>query len=196
MLNELQYVGCSVRAVQVHVALCVIDKSLIARWFEILPCVNEVLDHADIRSCLDVKITGVEETADVQPRDQLQRLVLRIGGGALPVQIEVVGIGRCLPVSLLEGFTVPHPVGLVHVHVIHMYRNPYIAGGIGNLVVYILFNDKVIGDAVAVTDIVNTGGVDRGKIELHIVVLEIIAPGSDLTGEYLCRITIVANLVD
>ena len=65
MLNELQYVRSTVRTVQVHVALCVIDKSLITRRLEIFPCVNEVLDHADIRSCLDVKITGVKEASYV-----------------------------------------------------------------------------------------------------------------------------------
>jgi hypothetical protein len=52
---------------------------------------------------------------------------------ALCVDIEVIGVWRSLEISFLKWLAVPHPVSLVYEHVIHMYWNPHVAGGVGDL---------------------------------------------------------------
>ena len=56
------------------------DEGLVALGLEQLPCADEVLYHTDIGTCLDVEIASIEETADVQPWDELIGLVLRVDG--------------------------------------------------------------------------------------------------------------------
>src|SRR5690606_28646913 len=91
--------------------------------------------------------------------------------------------------------TIPHPVSLVNEHVIHVYRDPYIGCGIGNPVVNALLNQEVISPEFTILDVVYTRGCDCRKIEFHIVVLEIVAPGGDFTTEYFYSTSVFANLI-
>ena len=96
------------------------------------------------------------KTADVQSGDQFQRFVRGIGGRALAVEVKVIGVGRSLEIPFLKGFTMPHPVSLIDGHVIHMNGDPDIAGGIGDLIVDVVFDDKVVCFNIAILNIVNT----------------------------------------
>jgi len=100
------------------------------------------------------------------------------------MQVKVVSVWRSLEITFSERLAMPDPVCLVYEHMIHVYRNPYIGRGIGNPVVNALLNQEVICPVLPILNIVNTRGRDRRKIEFHIVVLEIVTPGSDIAAEY------------
>lgn len=65
MLDKLQNVWYPIRTVKVNISLLLINKGLIAHWFEIFPCLDKVLYHANVRFCLYIKISGIKETADI-----------------------------------------------------------------------------------------------------------------------------------
>ena len=93
MLDELQDIGHTVGTVELNITLLLTDKRLVALRLKNFPCADEVLHHVDVRACLDVEVTGIEESADVQAGNQFIRFVLRIGVRALTVQVEVVALG-------------------------------------------------------------------------------------------------------
>ena len=95
MLYELQDVGSAVRTVQIDVTLLLTDEGLITQGFEEFPGTDKVLYHTDVRTRLDVEITGIEEAADIQSWDEFVRLVFRISSRPLAVQVEMVAL-RCL----------------------------------------------------------------------------------------------------
>ena len=90
MLDELQNIGFAVRTVQVDIALLLTHKGFIALWLEQFPGTDEVLHHIDVRTRLDVKVTCIKETTDIQSWNQFIRLVLGIRGRTLSVQVEVI----------------------------------------------------------------------------------------------------------
>ena len=85
MLNELEYIRFTIRSVQVNIALLLTHEGLVALRLEQFPCTDEVLYHIDIRTRLDVKVTCIKETTDIQSRNQFIRLVLGIRGLTLSV---------------------------------------------------------------------------------------------------------------
>ncbi len=152
--------------------------------------------HADVRPRFNVKVSCVKESANVQSGDRFQCFVRGVGCGALPVKVKVIRVWRGLQVPILERFPVPYPVCLVDVHMVHMYGDPDVAGGIGDLVVYVLFYDEIVCFTVPVPDVVYAGCVDRGEIEFHVMVFVIIAPGFDLPAEHFGFVPIVFNFVN
>ena len=154
MLNELEYVRNAVRTVQVHIAGILVHESLVPERLEEIPGPHEILNHADVRTGLDVEVTSVEITAHIQARNQLQSLVLGIGLGTLPVKVEMVGRRRSLEITLLERLTVPYPVSLIHEHMVHMDRNPHVGGGVGYLVIDAGIDDEILCPFVAILDVV------------------------------------------
>jgi hypothetical protein len=77
----------------------------------------------------------------------------------LVMEVEMIGVWRSLEITFLKRFAVPHPVSLLYEHVIHMYWDPYIAGGVGDLIVNVIVYYKVICFKVAILNIVYTGSV-------------------------------------
>jgi hypothetical protein len=61
VLDKLQHVRRSIRTMQIDITLFLIHKSLIAHRFEVLPCVNKILHHTDVRSRFDIKIARIEK---------------------------------------------------------------------------------------------------------------------------------------
>ncbi len=55
------------------------------------------------------------------------------------MHVEMIGGCRSLEITILKRLAVPYPVSLVYEHVIHMYRDPYITGGVGDLIVNVIF---------------------------------------------------------
>ena len=134
VLDELQDVGHTVGTMEVHIALLLADEGLVALGLEEFPGADEVLHHVDVRACLDIEVTGIEESANVQSGDEFIGFVLRIRRGPLAVQVEVVALRR-LQIPLLEGLAVPRAVTLVHIHVVHVDGHPDVGCGVGDLVV-------------------------------------------------------------
>ncbi len=89
----------------------------------------------------------------------------------------------------------PHPVTLAHEHVVHVYGNPDIAGGIGNLVVNGIIDDEIVGFQVTILDIVYSRGVDWGKVKFHIVILVIITPRANWAAEHLGSLALFVDLI-
>ena len=160
---------------QIHVTLLLRDEGLIALGTEELPGADKVLHNVDVGARLDIEVTGIEESADVQAGDEFQRLVFRIGGRPLTVQVEVIALWG-LQIALLERLTVPGAIALGHIHVIHVDRHPDVSGGIGDLVVDMGVDEKVICFGVSVLDIIDARFLDSREIEFHIVIFEIRSP--------------------
>ena len=70
------------------------------------------------------------------------------------MHVEVVA-WRSLQVALLERFTVPYTIALIHRHVVHVNRNPDISGGIRYLVIYVVVNQEIVGLDISVLNIIN-----------------------------------------
>ena len=155
MLNELQDIGHAVGTMQVNVTLLLAHEGLITHRLEELPRTDEVLNHTDVRTSLDVEVACIEETADVQTWDELIGLVFRVGGRALSVQVEVIAL-RCLQIPLLEGLTMPGAIALSDIHVIHVDRYPHVGSGIGNLIIDMFVDQEVIGLCVTILDVIHT----------------------------------------
>jgi hypothetical protein len=54
------------------------------------------------------------------------------------MEVEVIGVWWSLEITFLKRLAMPHPVSFVYEHVIHMYWNPYIAGGVGDFIVNVI----------------------------------------------------------
>ena len=76
------------------------------------------------------------------------------------MEVEVICVWRSLEITFLKRLAVPHPVSLVYEHVIHMYWDPNIAGGVSDLIVNLTFYYKVVCSNVAILNIIYTGGVN------------------------------------
>ena len=185
VLHELEDIGLAVRTVEVDVALVLVHEGLVAHSVEFLPDVDEVLDNADVGTGLDVEVTGIEEAAYIEAGDEFEGLVFGVGGGTLPVEVEVVGGGGSLEITLLEGFAVPDAVAFVDRDVVHMDRDPDVAGGICHPVIYGAVDNEVAGLVVAVLDVVDAGLADGSEVELEVLVLVVVAPEFGLAGECL-----------
>ena len=111
------------------------------------------------------------------------------------MQVEVVGAGRSLEIALLERLAVPYAVCLVDIHVVHVDRDPHVAGGVGDLVVDAVVDDEVVRMHVAVLDEVYAGLGHVGEVELHIVVLVVGAPLDHLAGIYLGGAAVIVDPV-
>ena len=192
MLNKLQDIRRAVRTVQIDISLLLRDEGLVALRFEELPCTDEVLHHVDVRAGLDVEVTGIEETTDIQTGNELIGLVLGVCARSLTVQVEMVTL-RCLQVALLKRFSVPGTIALVHIHMIHMNRYPYVGGGIGDLVVHMPIDEEIVGTRFAVLDIVDSRLTDGREIKLHIIIFEIGSPRLDGTLKGLLCHTVGTN---
>src|SRR5690554_5633294 len=106
----------------------------------------------------------------------------------------MVGIGRRLTVSFFKWLTMPNPVSLLHIHVIHVNGNPYIACGIGNVIVNTVTNNKIISFKVAILDIVYTRHIHRREIKLYIVVFEVIDPSLNAVSINLTGLSLLVHL--
>ena len=105
----------------------------------------------------------------------------------------MVGVGRSLQVALLEGLPVPDPVGLVDRHMVHVDRDPDIAGRVRDAVVDIVPDDEVVGLDVTVGQVIHARFLHGREIEAGITVLEIIAPDLDGTGEHALGTAVLAD---
>ena len=156
VLNKLQDIGHAIRTVEFHISLLLTDEGLIALGVEKFPRADEILHHIDIRPCLDIEVTGIEESTDVQTGNQFEGLVFRFSIRTLTVQIEVITL-RGLEIAFLERFTMPGAIALSDIHVIHVNRHPYISRGISDLIVDMGIDEEVIGLRIAILDEIDTG---------------------------------------
>ena len=186
MLDELQDVGDAIRTVQVDITLLLADESFVALGFEELPGTDEVLHYRDIRTGLDVKIAGIEESADIQPGDKFEGVVFGVGSGTLAMQVEVIALGS-LQVALLEGFAMPGAIALSDVHMVHVDRYPYIGGCIGDLIVDMSIDEEIVGLRITVLDEIDTRGIHLREVELHVIIFIIGSPHLYLALEGLLR---------
>ena len=83
MLDILEDVRLSVRTVEVDISLLLVNEGLVTHRLEVLPDGYKALYHTDVGTSLDVEVTCIEETADVEARDELERLERSIGGRTL-----------------------------------------------------------------------------------------------------------------
>jgi hypothetical protein len=111
------------------------------------------------------------------------------------MKVEVIAVWWSLPIAFLERLAMPYPVSLVYEHMIHMYRDPYIAGSVGDLIVNVFFYYKVICFKGTILNIIYTRGINSRKIEFYIVVFIIVSPGYYFATEYLGGIAVVAYLI-
>ena len=177
---------------QIHIALLLTDERLVALRLEEFPGADEVLHHTDVRTRLDIEVAGIKETADIQTGNEFVGLVLRVGLCSLTVQVEVVAF-RCLQIALLERFTVPSAVALVHVHVVHVDRHPHIGGGIGDLVIDMLVDEEVVCLGIAVLDKVDTPLLHGCEVEFHIIIFKVRSPRLDAALKGLRRRTVCVD---
>ena len=82
---------------------------------------------------------------------------------------------RSLNITLFERFAVPNSVTLVNGDVVHVNRNPHIAGGIGDFVVNVVVDNKVVALSITILNVIDTGSVNLREIKLYIIILEICA---------------------
>ena len=85
MLNILQDVGHTIGSMQIHVALLFAYEGLVAVAGELFPDAHEVLHNVDVRTCFDIKVTGIKVSAHVESWNELEGLVFGIGG--LPLRM-------------------------------------------------------------------------------------------------------------
>ena len=78
MLNELQDIGHSVGTMQINVTLFLAHEGLVTQRLEELPSTDEVLNHTDVRTCLDIEVACIKEATDIQTRNQFIRFIFRI----------------------------------------------------------------------------------------------------------------------
>ena len=84
--------------------------------------------------------------------------------------------GRCLQIPFLKRFTMLGTIALVHIHVIHVDRYPHIRRSIGNLIIDMLVDEEIISLCITILDIIDSGLLDGGEIELHILIFKIRTP--------------------
>ena len=185
VFDVLEDIRDAVRAVQVHIPLALADEGHVTHRTETLPDGDEVLDHGDVGGSLDVEVARIEVAAHIEARDEFKGLVLGVGRRALPVQVEMVRARRGLEISFLERLPVPYAIGLVDRDVVHVYRDPHIARGVGDLVIDTVPDDEVDGADIPVLDVVYARLRDLREVELEVVVLEIWPPHRCLAGEHL-----------
>ncbi len=99
----------------------------------------------------------------------------------------MIGVWRGLKIAIFERFSVPYSVAFPHKHVVHVNRDPNIAGSIGYIFIDIFIYDEVIGFLIPILDIVNTRSFNRRKIKFNIVIFKIIAPGLNVASECFSR---------
>ena len=194
VLDVLDDIRHTVRAVQVHVTLLLAYEGFVPLRVELLPQGNEVLHHRDVGAGFNVKVSGVEEATHVEARNELQRLVLGVRGGTLPVKVEVVRAGRSLQITLLERLSVPDAVCLVHHHVVHVDRNPHVAGGHRNFVVYAGIYNEIVGLPIPVADEIHAGLLHGREVEAGVIILIERSPHLHLAGKDFLHAAILLNL--
>ena len=96
------------------------------------------------------------------------------------MEVEMVGVRRCLAVAFLERFSMPYAVTLVDEHMIHVDRDPDVACCVGYLVVDVVVYDEVVGPGITILDIVYSRLCQLRKVEPVVIVLVIVAPVPDL----------------
>ena len=196
MLDVLQDIRHTVRPVQVHIALLFADKGLVPHRMELLPEADEVLDHANVGARFDIEITRIEITADIQTRNEFQCLVLGIRARTLAVLVEMVGVRRSLEITLLERLAVPEPIAFINRHVVHVHRNPDIAGRDRNPVIHRRIDDEILCLHLPIAQEIDALLPDLGEVELGIIIFEIRAPFLHRTGEHLMHGGIGLHLPD
>ena len=188
VLDVLKNIRSSVRTMKIHITLGLAYEGHIPHRLEELPDRYEVLYYADVG-------TGLEISADIESRDKFKSLVLGIGGRSLSVKVEVVGICRCLEISLLERLAMPYTISLFHMHVIHVNRNPHIGGSVSNLVIDGGIDDEVVGLHITVLDVIYARLPEVREIKLGIVVFVVRSPHGHLSGECLGRAAVSVYLI-
>ena len=126
--------------------------------------------------CLNIKVTSIKEAADIEPRNQFESLVFRICRFSLPMQVEMVGVRRSLPVSFLERFPMPYTIIFIDIHVVHMDGYPYVACRVCYLVVDIVVYDEVIGLDISILYVINARFRYFRKVKMQISVLVEVSP--------------------
>ena len=180
VLYELQNIGHTIWTVKIDITLLLANERLITLWLEKLPSADEVLYNIDVRTSLDIEVSCIEESANIQTRYKLIGFIFCICGWSLVVQIEVIA-WRSLQISLLERLAMPSAIALVYVHVVHVYRYPNIGGSIGYLIVYMIINEEIVTAGISILDIINSSLTNLREIELHIIIFIIWSPRLYLT---------------
>ena len=167
---------------QVHVALLFANEGLVAIAGELLPDAYKVLHHVDVRTCLDVEVTCIKVSSHIESRNELQGLILRVGGRSLRMEVEMVA-RRSLQIAFLERLAVPDAIAFVHGNVVHVDGNPHVGGGIGDLVIDAFIDEEVARLGVTVFDEVDAWLFDFREVELHIFIFKVVAPKRCLSAE-------------
>ena len=143
---------------------------------------------------LDVEVACVEVSADIKSRDEFEVLESCVSCRTLVMEVKMVGVSRCLTITLLERFPVPYAVTLIYIHMVHMDRDPYVACCVCDLVVYVVVDDEVVGLCLTVTYIVYARFLELCEVESVIIVLVVFSPVVDLALERYCLIAIRLDL--
>ncbi len=128
VLDLLQQVGHAVGTVDLHVPLLLVDAGLVAQRPGQFPGVDQRHHRRVVGLGTQVEVAGVEPAADRQAGDVFARLERRIQLRALAVQVEMLLVGPDLARVVHVRTPVPHAVGLVDRHVVHLHREEHVHG--------------------------------------------------------------------
>ncbi len=168
--NLLDNVRNPVRTVNVGIQSLFIDEGLVAHGLEKSPHRGKVLNNVDNGVRLNIEVACIKPAADCQSRNMFHRFVLGVGGVAHGVTVMNADIHRGLHCIVHVGTSVPHAVGFVHFHVVHVDHEGNIHGRMPLVAVDALVNRERIGFGVAVLDGVKPRSLDVAEIDGRIVV--------------------------
>ena len=174
VLALLDHVGNAVRTMNVDELRLLVDIGLVALRAEFLPKGSELLRQADHGAGLDIEVAGVKPGADRQVGDVLVALVFRIGLGTLAVAVHLLVARRRLQGVVHVGAAVPDAVALVHLHVVHLDRQPHVHRGIPGAGIDVLVDRERVGAGALVFNAIETRLADVGEVHAGVVVAVVV----------------------
>ena len=168
--DKLDIVGNAVRNVDIRILGLFVDEGLVPHRTEVGPDVAEVGSGGKYGVGLDVEVTGIVPSADCEAGNVLKRLILGIGLAALGITVVQSYIGGSLEGVIHVGASVPDPVGLVDLHVVHVDDEGNIHRRMPLVAVDPLVDRERIGLNSLIIDAVEAGLLDIGEVELHVIV--------------------------
>ena len=179
--DQLDVVRNAVRNVDIGILRLLVDERLVAQRPEVPPDVAQVLGRVQDGICLDIEVAGVIPAADGQPGNVLEGLVLGVGHIGRGVAVMQADVGRGLQGVVHVGAAVPDPVGLVHLHVVHVDDQGNVHGRMPLIGINVLVNREGVRLYTLIVNAVEARLADVGKVDLDIVVAMVIfAPDIDI----------------
>ena len=150
VLYLLENVGTSVREVDVHITVLLVNHGLVTLRTEVLPCVDHRHNSRAVASRFNVEVTSIKPSALVEAWNKFEGFIRRPKRIALFEIIEMRRFVRSLYHIIEMRCAVPYTVSFFYGHVVHLYREPYIKRRMPHFVVNILGNREGIGLLTAV----------------------------------------------